>query len=53
MESIEKKKTGMIDFLSFIFLIALNIPNVFARSISAPLVSPKPGVSQNRNFNLL
>jgi hypothetical protein len=32
---------------------ALNIPKVFEKSISAPLESPKPGVSQNKNRSFL
>jgi hypothetical protein len=46
--SIEKKKMGMIVFVKCIFSKALKMPRVFEKSISAPLVSPKPGVSQNR-----
>ncbi len=34
------------------FSKALKMPNVFAKSISTPRVSPKPGVSQNRYLDL-
>jgi hypothetical protein len=46
--SIEKKNTGIIVLTELIFSKALKIPRVFEKSISAPLVSPNPGVSQNR-----
>jgi hypothetical protein len=46
--SIEKKNTGIIVFSELIFSKALKIPRVFEKSISAPLESPKPGVSQNK-----
>ena len=50
--SIEKKKMGMIVLVECIFSKALKMPRVFEKSISAPLVSPKPDVSQNRYFDL-
>jgi hypothetical protein len=46
--SIEKKKIGMTVFEYLIFSKALKMPRVFEKSISAPLVSPNPGVSQNK-----
>jgi hypothetical protein len=46
--SIEKKKIGITVFEYLIFSKALKMPRVFEKSISAPLVSPNPGVSQNK-----
>ena len=45
---IEKKKIGIIVFLELIFSKALKMPRVFEKLISTPLVSLKPGVSQNK-----